>query len=204
MSIAMQPTPTQPYVLSTPGVPGIDDINFVVPSIKPLDHTYSDPNKAVRFQSAKPGDYDAHSVHVEYPDPSIDAQKNMSDLVTNDVVLGYSMPIGDLSRPDIKSHPRMGVNYRWSAMHTPGYYQSTRDYGHQMAERFTGEAGSMAGLSQQGRVVAPGGQLKRFREMNRVIPLPLSDTLGAPSSAGVPTGSIVPLVYAKDAGLQWW
>jgi hypothetical protein len=204
MSIAMQPTPSQPYVISSPGVAGIDRYTYANFVPLPQDTTYSDPNKGVRFQSAKPGDKDAHSVHTEYPDPTIDKQKLQSDALTADDVLGYGMPVGDLSKPDIQSVPRGGVNYRWSAQHTPGYYYTTRSYGHDMAERFTGEAGSMAGLSQQGRVVAPGGQIKRFREMQRINPLPLAETVGSADNLQYPTGTVIPLVFSKDAGLKWW
>lgn len=200
----------EPYDISQAYIPGLD-YSMVVPGIQPLDRTIPDVNKAVELQGPT-------NAKGEFPDPAkyparvedgAAGNALFNDRLVDDKVTGYAMPTVVTGQ---KMHPRPAgehgapVDYgpgtgRTRSNHTSQWYAATRSFGHDYAERFTGESGSMAGLSQQGRVVAPGGQIQRFREMSSVIAPPLVNTLGAPQSAQYP--SIVPKV-TQDGGVQWW
>lgn len=187
------------------------DMNMVIPGIQPLDQTIPDVNKGVEWQGPS-------NVTGWFPLPDGYPKRQADNAAGNSVFngtlvdsinTGYPLaPVatGELMHPRPAGEHGAPVDYgpgtgRTRSNHTSQWYQSTRSFGHDWAERFTGQSGSMAGLSEQGRVVAPGGQIRRFREMSSVIAPPLVNTLGAPQPAQYP--AIVPRVTA-DGGVQWW
>lgn len=223
-------TSTEAYTISQARIPGLD-YNMVVPGIKPQDQTVADVNKATENQRG-PDNFGGVPTSQEQmgnkgfgggssglggsPDPATyparvedGATGNalFNDRLVNDIVTGYTEPIGSIMRPRNIRQTGAPLDYgpgtgRSRSTHTPEWYQATREFGQMYARRFTGDSGSMAGLSQQGRVVAPGGQIQRFREMSSYIAPPLVNTLGTPQTAEYP--ALIPTVTNQDGGVKWW
>jgi len=223
-------TSTDAYVVSHSYIPGLDN-NMVVPSILPPEKSVPDVNKGIENQTGPNNFGGIKTSHKEKgiggfgggseglngsPDPAkyparvqdgATGNALFNDRLVHDDILGYNNPVSSIMRPRNIRQKGAPLDYgpgtgRTRSTHTPEWYAATREFGQMYARRFTGDSGSMAGLSQQGRVVAPGGQIRRFREMSTPIAPPLVNTLGAPQATDYP--ALIPFVANQDGGVKWW